>query len=490
MLIKLSRFFRGLLFNGFGKAGVILVTSAFVSFLFLEFLSLIGIFTNAYLGLITYLLLPLIFIIGLILIPIGWAKLKRDTGNTTAQLLSVNFDTFDIKPAFAGSNIFVILTALTLLNVIFLVGASIRTMHFMDSSYFCGNACHAVMHPEWETYQTSPHARVSCVECHVGEGVGALIDSKLNGVWQMVSASLDLYERPIPTPVHRLRPARETCENCHWPDQFYGNKIKRYAKYEADSANTVFYTTLALKVDNSASTGSGIHWHVSEDHQVSYASVNDEREEISEVQVQFPDGSSKTYYNSGISQADILESDRRKMDCVDCHNRATHIYEDPQAAINRYLSTQLISEELPYIKREALSAITANYPDKETALSGIETRLGGFYARLESRVSLNDLDQAISACQEIYNRNIHPKMSVGWNPYPNHIGHKNDGGCFRCHNKYMQAEDNSSIPYDCTVCHSILAWDSPTPFAFLEDPDSTGADVSMHKYLRGEFLKK
>ncbi len=488
MVIKFRRFIRGLMFNGYGKAGVILVTSAFITFVFLEFFSLVGLYTNAYFGLITYLALPLLFLLGLLLIPIGWLKYKKSTGKSTRELLSAAFSEDEVQPGFSGSKVFSLFLVLTAVNVIFMVVAGMRTIHFMDSSYFCGNACHSVMHPEWETYQSSPHARVPCVDCHVGEGIGALVDSKLNGVWQMISASFNLYQRPIPTPVHRLRPARETCEKCHWPEQFYGNRLKQITRFEPDSSNTRTFTTLALKIDEGKNADTGIHWHISNDQVIRYTSVNDEREEIIQVVVEYSDGSENVFRNQRLIHHSVREEVFRTMDCVDCHNRATHIYQDPRDAVDEYLGSGMISTELPYIRSKAVSVLTANYPNKNSAMNGLEKRLRGFYARQPGTENLLFIDQAAEACQEIYNRNIHPEMNVGWNPYPNHIGHRNNGGCFRCHNEDMIDERGRAIVNDCTVCHSILAWDSPQPFQFLQPVDSSSADIQMHLYLQKEFF--
>ncbi len=183
-------------------------------------------------------------------------------------------------------------------------------LHFMDSAEFCGTACHSVMNPEWTTYQASPHARVACVECHVGEGVGALVNSKLNGAWQMVSATFDLYERPIPTPVHQLRPARETCEKCHWPSKFYGSRLQTRIAYENDEASTPRYTTLNLKIDAGAAGDTGVHWHISPGKEVRYASVDDEREEMIWVESLQPDGNVRRFVNTAPAPARATSSRR------------------------------------------------------------------------------------------------------------------------------------------------------------------------------------
>ena len=280
MLQTYLDFIRAVSLDRLGRIGVVLTTTAFISFVVFQLAMLAGIVTNAYVGLIIYLLFPVLFVLGLVIIPIAWYRQKKRTGLGTAELLEQRFGTDGVQGDIAGSKVFRTVAVLTLTNIVILGAASIKMLHFMDSARFCGTACHQVMSPEWTTYQASPHARVACVDCHVGEGVGALVNSKLNGAWQMISSAFNLYDRPIPTPVHQLRPARETCEKCHWPDKFYGSRLQTRVSYANDEESTPTYTTLNLKIDPGAAGTTGVHWHVNPDNEVRYASVDDEREEM------------------------------------------------------------------------------------------------------------------------------------------------------------------------------------------------------------------
>lgn len=472
--------------------GVILTTSSFVTFIVLEIARLLGIITNAYIGLITYMVFPALFVLGLILIPIGWWYLKKKTGQTGRELVERSFGT-DAKASFFGSRVFLTISTLTLINILFLAAASTRMLGFMDTPRFCGTACHSVMNPEWVTYQKSPHARVRCVDCHVGEGAGALIDSKLNGAWQIISLTFNLLERPIPTPVRQLRPARETCEKCHWPDKFYGSRLTRIVHYQDDSLSTPRYTTLNLKVDAGKGSGyAGIHWHVAQDNEVRYASIDDEREQMVWVERKLTDGSYKRYVNRAIMGESNDSEDFRVLDCIDCHNRATHIYEDPGDGIDERLALGEIPRSLPFIKRVTMRSVLSRYPDMESAREGIANEMRGFYDRNYPQIALTRaaaMDSAINVLFEMYARNIHPQMKIEWNSYPSHLGHKGGGGCFRCHNQNLVADDGSHISGDCALCHSILAYDSETPFEYLLAPDTAKAEYDMHRYLHDEFLK-
>ncbi|MEE8575637.1 MAG: NapC/NirT family cytochrome c, partial [candidate division Zixibacteria bacterium] len=397
------------------------------------------------------------------------------------------------KSGFWGSRLAKTITLLTIVNIIFLGGISTQMLHFMDEPVFCGTACHSVMNPEWVTYQQSPHSRVACIQCHVGEGAGALLDSKLNGIWQMVSVTFDLLERPIPTPVHQLRPARQTCEKCHWPEKFYGTRLKTIARYQHDSASTELYTTLNLKVDvGSADSRAGIHWHVGQENEVRYFSLDDEREKIIWAEVRRPDGSYHRYTSKNKIVSEIQTSAIRTLDCVDCHNRATHIYENPEWAIDDRIQRGILDKSLPFFKREALHAITGSYSDKQAAMEGISNHLHGYYQRNYPKIGRNKsilIDSAINVLQAIYARNIHPEMNIEWGVYASHIGHVGDGGCFRCHNSKLVDEDGNSISYDCALCHSMLANGHKNPFKYLKPADTADIDFPVHQYLQGEFLQ-
>lgn len=493
MYQRYLNFIHGVSVNWVGRLGVILTTSTFLTFLLLELARLAGIFTNQYMGLLTYLFLPALFVVGLVLIPIGWMMLKKQSGQTTRQLLEKRFYPDDVEATQHGSNVFVTILVLTLVNLLFLGLASMRTLKFMDTAEFCGTACHEVMNPEWVVYQDSPHARVKCVECHVGEGVDALIDSKLNGARQMFLATFDIYNQPIPTPVHTLRPARETCEKCHWPDKFYGNRLKTIVHYQKDEASTPVYTSLGLKVDvGKPNEKAGIHWHIAEENEVRYASVHDEREQMIWVEARQPDGSYKRFENQRVTQDDPESKHVRVLDCVDCHNRATHIYERPDVAIDEHIRLGEIDRTLPFVKRESLDALTSNYPSQEAGLEGIRNHMEGFYQRQFPQIStqkMAEIDQAIAALQAIYQRNIHHHMKITWGTYPSFIGHQGDtDGCFRCHNTDLVASDGTTISHGCTQCHSILANESDAPFKYLLPPEPGVRDSLQYEYLREEFM--
>ncbi len=493
MKLKYLNFIRGVSINNVSRYGVTLSMLSFLLYILYEFFAITGILTSKLVGLIAYLLLPTLFVVGIVLIIYGWARERKVTGKSFRELLESQYSEDELEESETGTPVFRAVLITGLIGVLFLIVAGLRTLHFMDEPEFCGTACHSVMNPEWTVYQASPHSHVACVECHVGEGTKALIDSKINGAWQMISITFDLYERPIPTPVHQLRPARETCEKCHWPDKFYGTLLKTFVHYKPDKNSTPSYTTLALKVDTRESGNkSGIHWHIGKNNEVRYSSVNDEREEILWVESKQPDGTYKRYVNKKLKDLENSgENATRVMDCVDCHNRVTHIYQDPEEAVDKSIHKGLIPRSIPFIKRESLGALTASFTDAEKGKEIVKNRILGFYRQNLPEVLTSrsrELDKAIETLQNIYATNIHHRMNIDWNPYPNHLGHKHNGGCFRCHNENMVDASGKAIRYDCTLCHSILAYDSDKPFKYLEPVKSAEKDSAMHADLQSEFL--
>jgi nitrate/TMAO reductase-like tetraheme cytochrome c subunit len=412
---------------------------------------------------------------------------------STKELLTDLFKAEDIRPSVIGSRIFAIMMLLTVINLLFLGGASVRMLHFMDQPRFCGTACH-VMRPEWTVYQDSPHARVRCVDCHVGEGAEATLTSKISGMRQIAALTLNSYERPIPTPVHELRPSRETCENCHWREIEHGKRLKLLTRYQLDEGSTPSYTTLSLKIGSNDGTRGQIHWHASGDNIVRYSSMNDKREEILLVEVLQHDGSYKRYTNKKLASQSNAQEHLRNMDCVDCHNRVTHIYEDPEAGVDWRIGEGRLDRSLPYLKQVALEAVTNNYVDEAAAMEGIDGEIRSFYRRRYPEVATakqQEIDGVVEELRDFYRRNVFKAMSVGWNSYPDHKAHAGTReGCFRCHNPDLVDEAGGSIPDDCTLCHSILAHDSPTPFQFLLSVVEEGdPDATMHEYLQREFFE-
>ena len=487
---RFRSFLRGLSTTRTGTLGVALTTASALLLLFMLLLQAAGVMGNSYAGLITFLVLPGLFILGLLLLPLGWHQLRRRTGLTTRQLLQENFPQEMVQARLFGSSLAVTIAGLTVVNLLIIGFGGAAILHHMDSPEFCGTTCHTVMNPEWVTYQDSPHAHVACVECHVGEGADALIDAKLNGLRQMWLVTVGNYNRPIPTPVHTLRPARETCEKCHWPDKFYGDRIKIFARFAADETSTPRISTLALKVGDGGQDET-IHWHVAADNEVTYQPLTEDRLEMAWVEVR-QGGTVRRFENRRATQPEATAHNGvRTLDCIDCHNRATHVYQQPGDVVDGLLADGSLDRGVPWAKAAALEALTTTVGRDQDPEMAIAASLRGFFSRRDPGVVNRHgraLDVMAVELAAAHRRNIHPAMGIDWGNYPSHLGHRQgNAGCFRCHNRNMVDSQGAAISSDCTLCHSILAFDSPTAFQYLEPVQPAQPDSAMHVWLRSEF---
>ena len=448
-----------------GLAGVLLTSMAGVLLVVLLGNQLLGHASNPYLGIVTFLILPALFVLGLILMPVGRYRYRLRAarlGETSALYPVLDFN------APRTRNRLVVFFVFTLINLAVLALVAYGGLEFMDSVTFCGKTCHKVMHPEYTAYQNSPHARVRCVDCHIGPGASWFVKSKLSGTRQVFAVLFHTYDRPIPTPVTNLRPARETCEQCHWPQKFLGTQLVVLTHYEEDEANTPVKTVLNLKIGGGIGPTSqtGIHWHVNA--KVHFYSDN-QREHIYAVRVEEKDGTVKEFLRpefDGKLPDSLQAMTPRLMDCVDCHNRPTHIYKPPATAVDDAMTDGIIPLDLPYVRKEALAALTAEYDNKPAALAGIRRQLEGYYEKNYPSVLAQRrpaVEKAIAGAQKVYSDNVFPSMKIGWDTYPNHIGHQESPGCFRCHDDEMTTKDGETIPQDCSTCHIPLAIEEQNP---------------------------
>ncbi len=346
------------------------------------------------------------------------------------------------------------------IGIIFLIIGSYQLIEFSDSVAFCGRLCHNVMYPEYTAYQASPHSRVLCSQCHVGPGASYLVKSKVSGVPMVFALMADKYDRPVPTPVENLRPARETCEQCHRPERFSGDLVRVHTTYSTDENNTSHTDTRVLRVGGGESrVAQGIHWHIAA--RVWYLSLDKARNEIGWVGVEDEDGKIIEYIDpkkAGEVTPQRIETEKRLMDCVDCHNRATHIFQSPEDLIDTALFQGEIDSSLPFIKYEGVKALDPVNASLELALQKIDT-IKGFYQNNYPQVykaKEGAISQAIDTLKDIARLTTFPDMKVTWKTYSSNAGHQESPGCFRCHGKLQAAagdQKGKAVNADCELCH-------------------------------------
>jgi hypothetical protein len=303
---------------------------------------------------------------------------------------------------------------------------------------------------------------VTCVQCHIGPGAPWFVKSKLSGARQVLAVLANSHRRPIPSPVSDLRPARDTCEQCHWPEKFHGDKVEVRREYAPDEANTETVTTLRIHVGGGSEklgVASGIHWHMNVANRIEYIATDDKRQTIPWVRLTDRQGRVREFRVPDVSDEALARGERRLMDCMDCHNRPSHPFNpSPERAVDGAIGIGEISRELPFIRREAVAALNDKYESREAAERGIADRLRAFYQKnypnvLKERGPL--VDRAVLVSQVLYRRNVFPRMNVTWGSYPNNIGHMDAPGCFRCHDDNHKSKDGAVIRQECELCHTI-----------------------------------
>ena len=466
-----------------GLIGTILAGTSGFLIVTLTLWESIGTQQHPYLGIITYMVLPVFFTIGLVLIFLGIRRQRKKIARLaeTGEVAEAEYPVVDLNDDRTRAWL-VSAGAFGDLAAIIIVMVTAKGVEYVDSNSFCGETCH-VMEPEFTAYQRSPHARVHCVECHVGSGARFFLKAKVSGVRQVYRLWTNTYDRPIPTPVQDLRPATATCEHCHWPTKFVGDRTDVNDKFRSDSANTHLQTILLVHVGGETmGTSAGIHWHVDPANQVTYRS-DPSREVIREVVLRRPDGTEKRWFNSadpnprwnanpGMSDEDAEETGEaiptdiwRTMDCADCHNRPTHVYWTPEQAMDQSLLRGAVSQDLPFVRREGLRLLKEDWGSRDGAVAGIAAGIQAFYRDHYPSIADSRADDVAAAGEVIgalWATNVFPEMNVTWGTYPDHIGHPGfKGGCLRCHTSTMKTEDGESVSTDCGNCHQVLAMDRP-----------------------------
>jgi nitrate/TMAO reductase-like tetraheme cytochrome c subunit len=449
--------------NPISLAGGAITSASGVTMIAYWFVEIFGrLNDNPYLGIIFFLVLPGLFILGLLLIPVGVvirrAKLRK------AGQIPAEFPKIDLNDRMFRHGLDIVLVA-TIVNLLVVAVASYRGAAYMDSPQFCGQSCH-VMHPEYTAYKISAHSHVDCVACHIGSGAASYFRAKVNGTKQLLEVTFDRYPTPIESPVSSLRPARDICEGCHTPARFIGEKLLVKSSFADDETNTETQSVVVLHLggQDSLSHLTGIHGvHLGH---IEYISTDSSRTTIPWVQRRNADGSETTFTASALNGAEP-KGERRVMDCIDCHNRAAHTFVTAEDALNRAMEQGAVSPEIPWIHKEGLELLKATYASQEEAKARLPQQLQAFYQANHPEVLASKGDLVKTAGEELvvlYSQNVFPYMKVTWGTHPNHIGHMSYPGCFRCHDGDHATKDGkTAITQDCSACHNLLVVDEKKP---------------------------
>ena len=347
--------------------------------------------------------------------------------------------------------------ALGILTIVVLF-SSAYAWDYTNSPEFCGTACHT-MPPEYTAYLTSPHTRVDCVDCHIGKGfITTRITRKAGDAKHIIRLLFHDYEFPITA--GELRPARETCELCHFPEKFSDDSLREIKHFENDTFNTPTSTYLVMKTGGGTKRtglGQGIHWHI--ENPVNYYATDHAETDIPYVQVVADDGSITEYVDidANFDPTQVVPEDLKEMDCITCHNRITHLVNPPEEMLDQLLDRGVISSDIPDIRRQAVDLFYRSYETQQEALNsiaGLENYYVHYYPDFyaENPALVQD---AIVSLQDAYAQSVYPEQKSDWDSHPNNVGHIYSPGCFRCHDGKHLTEEQEAIRLECNVCHSI-----------------------------------
>lgn len=450
-------------YNWITITGFLLAVNSLIVIILLFLFSLMQSESNPYMGLFTYIVSPAFMVMGLLLIPIGMLnKRKKMKGKDYAMQ---KWPILDMNNKINRTAV-IRISVITLVLLVATAMGSYQAFHYTESVKFCGTLCHNVMEPEYTAYQNSSHANVKCVECHVGEGAGWYVKSKLSGLYQVYSVIFKKYARPIETPLHNLRPASETCERCHWPEKFYSQKLRNLRSYVADSGNTEWNTSLLMKIGPQYSAkglSEGIHWHINKGIKIEYIAGTNDRESIPWVKyTDLKTGKVKIFMDeeNPVDKKAMDSLEHRTMDCMDCHNRPSHKYLSAPNFIDNAMVSGKIPADIPFIKMAAMEALKVSYSTKDTAHMEIKKVILAYYKDEQPEAYAKNtqrINKAIPAILAEYDKNVFPFMQVEATRYLDHIGHLESDGCFRCHSDRHKTVTGEKISRNCDLCHSILA---------------------------------
>ena len=450
-------------YNWITITGVLLAINSLIVIILLFLFSLLQNESNPYMGLFTFIVSPAFMVLGLLLIPIGMLiKRKKMKGKEYA---TQKWPILDMNNKINRTAV-IRISIITLVLLVATAMGSYQAFHYTESVKFCGELCHKVMEPEYTAYQHSSHANIRCVECHVGEGAGWYVKSKLSGLYQVYSVIFKKYATPIGTPLHNLRPASETCERCHWPEKFYSQKLRNLRSYLADSGNTEWNTSLLMKVGPQYSAkglSEGIHWHINKSIKIEYIAGTSDRESIPWVKyTDLKTGKVKIFTDeeNPIDKKAMDSLEHRNMDCMDCHNRPSHKYLSAPNFVDNAIVAGKIPNDIPFIKMAAMEALKVSYNTKDSAHMEIKKVITAYYKNEQPETYAKNtqrINKAITTIIGEYDLNVFPFMKVEASKYLDHIGHLESDGCFRCHSDRHKTTTGETISRNCDLCHSFLA---------------------------------
>jgi nitrate/TMAO reductase-like tetraheme cytochrome c subunit len=328
---------------------------------------------------------------------------------------------------------------------------------YSNSSEFCGTTCHT-MPPNFVTYQESPHARVSCVDCHIGRDLIIVqATRKIGHVRLVIDTLLDEIEYPIL--VSDMQPARQTCERCHSPEKFSDDSLRVLHRVENNRENELVNIYMLMHTGGGANReglGRGIHWHI--ENKVTFIATDKLEQEIPWVRVESEDGTvDYNAINSPIDTENLDQYEMQEMDCTTCHNRIAHQIDSPDIIVDNAIFAGDLSPEIPFIRVRAVELLSEKHQSLEEAQASFDS-LHSYYSANYPEFYENNkelVDQAVVLLGTLWGKLYYPEQYLDWQTHPNNTGHKESPGCFRCHDGQHFTTGGEVIRLECNLCHSI-----------------------------------
>ncbi|CAG0945927.1 Cytochrome c-type protein ImcH [Anaerolineae bacterium] len=384
-----------------------------------------------------------------------------------------------IRPVSRGQWIFGIAVVAVLVMLIIVVPWA---WDYTNSPTFCGTSCHT-MPPEYNAWQRSPHARVSCVECHIGRDfITTSFTRKAGDLMHVVRLSSGQYHFPLYAT--GMLPAREACERCHWPEKFSNDRSVTVRRYDTDEKNSPITTYLLVKTGGGtarAGQGIGIHWHI--ENKIDFIAQDELKQNIPWIQVTDSNGKQTTYVDveNPPTPDQVAKAEKHRMDCIDCHNRISHTFRNPEQAVDDALSLKQIDSDIPLIKKKSVEVLSGAYRNFEDANKSIDA-LNGFYTQSYPDYAKDNaakVKTATESLKTIYQTLVFPTQDLSWTTHPDNVGHRDWPGCFRCHDgKHLTEDNKQAVRLECNVCHTlpeVAIGSKPAPAINLtppQEPDS------------------
>jgi len=462
------------LFHNYSSfAGFAIAIASLCSIILLFLIELTGSTNTAYLGIFAYVILPAGLVFGLVVIGAGMLLERRRRSRLSPSEIAA-FPRIDFNNP-SSRRAFFTFVGLSMIFVFMSAFGSYRAFEHTESVAFCGTTCHQTMKPEYVAFQVSSHARLRCVDCHVGSGAEWYARSKITGAYQLYAVTFNKVPRPITTPVHNMRPARDTCEQCHWPSKFYGNQFRSLTHYAYDEQNSARTIRLLVNVgggDPATGAVAGIHWHMNIANEITFIGSDDHWQVIPWIRLKDSQGKVTEYTdrNRPPTSQQLATAERRRMDCIDCHNRPAHVYLPPDMAVDQGFVAGRLDPSIPYLKRQAVEVLSARYDTTPQALSSIVKGLNEYYQTNYKDVYSEKqaaIKGAVTEVQRIFQTYFFPEMKTDWQTHPNNIGHLYFSGCFRCHDGEHVSSTGKVITNNCNLCHTVI-YDSLNPAASVK----------------------